>query len=86
MPTISSFHGVLIRMFWAEHPPPHFHAQHSDDEAVIDIASLNVVAGALPPRILRLTLRWAELHREELLENWSLCAKRQSPKAIIPLP
>jgi hypothetical protein len=26
MPTISEFFGILIRMYWDDHPPPHFHA------------------------------------------------------------
>jgi hypothetical protein len=26
MPKISVFYGIVIQMFWREHPPPHFHA------------------------------------------------------------
>jgi hypothetical protein len=26
MPTISTFYGILIQMFWRDHAPPHFHA------------------------------------------------------------
>lgn len=25
MPTISTFYGILIQMFWNDHAPPHFH-------------------------------------------------------------
>jgi hypothetical protein len=25
MPTISTFYGILIQMFWRDHAPPHFH-------------------------------------------------------------
>jgi len=28
MPTISTFFGVTIRMFFSDHPPPHFHAAY----------------------------------------------------------
>lgn len=28
MPTISMFLGIVIRMNWLEHNPPHFHAEY----------------------------------------------------------
>jgi hypothetical protein len=40
MPTISAFYGILIRMYWDEHGPPHFHALYADYEALIDIQKL----------------------------------------------
>jgi hypothetical protein len=30
MPTISSFFGLVIQMFWREHAPPHFHALYAE--------------------------------------------------------
>jgi hypothetical protein len=30
MPTISSFYGILIRMFYNDHEPPHFHALYGE--------------------------------------------------------
>lgn len=33
MPTISAFYGILARMYYNDHPPPHFHARYSDFEA-----------------------------------------------------
>jgi len=33
MPTISEFFGILIRMYWDDHPPPHFHALYAEHEA-----------------------------------------------------
>lgn len=26
MPELSRFYGIIIRMFYGDHPPPHFHA------------------------------------------------------------
>jgi len=86
MPTLSMFYGILVQMFWNDHAPPHFHALYAEDEAVIDIQTLGVIEGQLPRRALALVLEWAEEHRSELLENWELCAHRQSPKKIAPLP
>jgi hypothetical protein len=85
MPTISTFYGVVIRMFWADHAPPHFHASYAGREALIEIATLRVIRGSLPPRATALTLEWASLHRQALLEDWELCAKMQVPKKIPPL-
>lgn len=48
MPTISTFYGILIQIFWREHPPPHFHALYAEHEARIDIRTLEVIEGSLP--------------------------------------
>lgn len=65
--------------------PPHFHAIYAEDEASIDIRTLTVVRGAMPRRALAMILEWASLHREELLQDWDLCAKKQTPRKIPPL-
>ena len=85
MPTISSFYGILIRMYFNEHSPPHFHVKYAEFEATIDIQSLTLSDGKLPRRALNLTLDWAELHQNELLEAWELCQNKQPPNKISPL-
>ncbi|MDW7712497.1 MAG: DUF4160 domain-containing protein [Deferrisomatales bacterium] len=86
MPTISVFYGIVIQMFWNEHAPPHFHALYGEHEALIDIRGMEVLAGSLPRRALNLVLDWAELHQAELIEDWELCSRLQTPKPIQPLP
>lgn len=85
MSTISQFFGIVIQMFWREHSPPHFHALYGDDEALIDIRTLEVIAGSLPRRALGLTIEWAVEHRAELMEDWNLCQSKQMPRKIAPL-
>jgi hypothetical protein len=85
MPTISSFYGILIQMFWRDHGPPHFHALYAEHEALIDIRTLEVMQGGLPKRALALVLEWAFEHRGELMEDWDLCSQMQMPKKIAPL-
>ena len=63
MPTISVFYGILIQMFWRDHAPPHFHALYAEDEALIDISTLEMIQGSLPKRALALVLEWANEHR-----------------------
>ena len=58
MPTISVFYGILIQMFWRDHAPPHFHALYAEDEALIDISTLEMIQGSLPKRALALVLEW----------------------------
>ncbi len=85
MPTISTFFGIVIQMFWREHAPPHFHALYAEYEVEIDIRTLEILRGALPRRALALVLEWAAAHRKELMEDWELCQAKQLPKKIQPL-
>ena len=85
MPTISSFHGMLIQMFYRDHLPPHFHVKYGEFKAVIDIQKLAPLEGGLPRRALSLVLNWAKLHQSELRTNWQLCQALQSPNPIAPL-
>ncbi len=85
MPTIAYFYGIAIQMFWQDHAPPHFHALYGDDEVLISIRTLEVLEGKMPKRALALVLEWAQEHRNELLEDWNLCATNQHPKKIEPL-
>jgi len=85
MPTISIFYGIVIQMFWKEHPPPHFHALYAEYEVLINIQTLEVVKGFLPRRAMVMVLEWANEHRAELMEAWNKCAHMQPPKKIEPL-
>jgi hypothetical protein len=70
MPEISRFFGIVITMYADDHYPPHFHARHGDDRAMIDIATGDIIEGKMPGRALRLIQAWVEIHRNELLDNW----------------
>ncbi len=85
MPTISTFYGILIQMFWGDHSPPHFHALYAEYEVAIDIRTLEIIRGKMPRRALALVLEWAAEHRAELLEDWDLCHQNQELKMIPPL-
>ncbi len=43
MPTISTFYGLVILMFWDDHNPPHFHARYSDSQALVSISDLQII-------------------------------------------
>jgi Domain of unknown function (DUF4160) len=46
---------------------------------------MEVIAGKLPRRALALTVEWALEHRQELMEDWELCQRKQHPQKIQPL-
>ena len=71
IPEISRFFGIIIKMFFHDHVPPHFHAEFGEYRAMISIASGEVIEGAMPSRQLKLIQAWAILHEEELLDNFN---------------
>lgn len=85
MPEISRFFGIVIRMYYDEHNPPHFHARYGGEHAAIEIESLRVLEGGLPPRALGLVVEWAWEHRGELLANWEAARSNLPPAKIAPL-
>jgi hypothetical protein len=85
MPEISRFFGIIIAMFWDEHNPPHFHARYEQFKAAIDINSLKVLEGRLPPRVLGLVVEWASQHKKELMINWEKARDDKPLKKIEPL-
>ncbi|MCX5862284.1 MAG: DUF4160 domain-containing protein [Deltaproteobacteria bacterium] len=85
MPEISRFYGIIIAMYFEDHNPPHFHARYGKDGVVIEIRTLRVLEGQIPPRALGLVVEWASQHREELLRNWEYAGQTKPLGAIPPL-
>ena len=85
MPELCRFYGIVIRMYFDEHGPPHFHALYGGDEALVAIDSLTVLHGHLPPRALGLVVEWALRRQAELKEAWNLAKRLETPGRIAPL-
>jgi hypothetical protein len=85
MPEISRFFGIVIKMYFDDHLPPHFHAEYGDDEVLVNINTLATVAGTLPARALGLVTEWALLHRVELEQAWYRAKNLEQPGKIDPL-
>jgi hypothetical protein len=85
MPEICRFFGIVIKIFYDDHNPPHFHASYGNDRAVIDIQTLGLFAGTLPPRAQSLVVEWASLHRAELIACWERAQNMMPPGSIPPL-
>lgn len=85
MPRISEFYGIVIEVYFVDHPPPHVHARYSGDEALIVIETGEVFAGSLPGRALRLVRDWLDEHRGEVMANWDRASAGQSTEPVEPL-
>ena len=87
MPILSMFYGIIIRMYFRDdkqHRTPHIHAAYGDDEAVLSIIDGSVLTGSLPANKLRLVDAWIEIHREDLLADWSLAVQGEGIFKIDP--
>ena len=85
MPELSRFYGIVIQMYFGDHPPPHFHAIYGGSKAVVDIESLALIEGDLPPRARGLVIEWATIHQRELSEAFGKAAALEAPGKIPPL-
>lgn len=85
VPRLSELYGIAICMYSVDHPPPHFHAFYSGDEAVIAIEDGAVIAGSIPTTALHLVREWLELHRPELTATWDRASRPEPLVAIEPL-
>ena len=72
-------------MYFGDHLPPHFHAEYSGHEALIDFTRPAVYAGKLPRRATALVLEWAVLHHDELQTVWAQAQNLQPLDKIEPL-
>jgi hypothetical protein len=85
VPTISEFFRIVIRMYFSDHPPPHFHAYYGEAEAVYTIQTLEILDGGLLRRAHTLVLEWASASRVALMANWNQPRQSQSLSPISPL-
>jgi hypothetical protein len=85
MPIISTFFGIVIRMYYREHGVPHFHAEYQGQLATFTFDG-ELLAGTVQSRTaLRLVKEWSVVHRAELDANWSRVKAGQPLERIAPL-
>ena len=85
MPTISTFFGIMIRMYYEDHPPPHFHAEYQGQQGKFGFDGTMTVGSIRSRTALRLIREWAELHRPELEANWENAVAKLPLDRIAPL-
>ena len=86
MPEVSRFYGLVIKIFYDDHNPPHFHAEYGEYEALVNINTLAMMDGRLPARALGMVTEWGSLHQQELRTAWERAKRLLPPGQIEPLP
>jgi hypothetical protein len=70
MPEIARFYGIVIKLFFGDHPPPHFHAVYGEYVGLFSINTLEMLEGDLPSRARKLVVEWAQNNQGELKKMW----------------
>jgi hypothetical protein len=86
MPELSRFYGIVIKMYYNDHSPPHFHAEYGSQQMVVDANTLSIIGGRLPPRAMGLVMEWAAQHQAEVQRAWQQAHNKQPLDRIDPLP
>ena len=64
--------SVIVRVYPNDHLPPHFHIVSPDEEALIEIEMLAVLAGAIPKgKAGREAMKWATQNKAALVTEWN---------------
>ncbi len=82
------FYGIIISMYYfdnRQHKLPHIHVRYQDHEAVLSLPEGNVIDGDLPSGKMKLVQAWLELHKDDLIANWTLAINGEEVFKIDPL-
>ena len=85
MPIISTFFGIVIRMYYKEHAPPHFHAEYQGQQGTFDFSGQPLAGNVKSGTALRLIREWATAHRSQLEANWANMEAGRQLERIEPL-
>jgi len=85
MPVVSTFFGIVIRMYYREHGVPHFHAEYQGQRATFTFDSAVLAGWIRSSRARRLIREWALAHPIELAANWESARAGEPIEQIAPL-
>ena len=85
MPELCRFDGIRIYMNFGDHAPPHFHAEYAGVNVEIDIGSILMTNGKLPPRQYSRIRDWAIERHQDLIEAFERASRGEHPGKIEPL-
>ena len=70
MPVLTRLRNFIIRMFYKDHPPPHFHVTNNDRNGLFDLDNLEMFKGNLSQKEQKEIKNWAKDKQENLKEMW----------------
>ena len=79
------FFGIIIRMFYSEHNPPHFHAEYQGSEGIFNFDGEMLYGNIKSTTALKLIKQWSLLSKYELEENFVNIVKKTGINKIEPL-
>ena len=85
MPIISTFFGIVIRMYYREHEPAHFHAEYQGQHGKFSLDGRMLVGNIRSTTARRLIQEWATAHHGELVANWESTKSGRPLERIEPL-
>ena len=88
MPILAMFYGVVVYMYFYDtqkHNLPHFHIEYAEYTAVIAIETGDILDGNFPRNKMKLVQAWLEIHREEIMADWTLAVRGLPVQKIKPL-
>lgn len=72
-------------MFYKEHEPAHFHAEHAGQRAKFDFDGVILVGEIRSRQARKRILEWTQQHRAELEANWEKMKAGHPLESIEPL-
>ncbi len=85
MPVVSTFFGIVVRMFYREHGVAHFHGEYQGQQATFTLDG-ELLAGEIASRTARRLIKeWAMAHQSELQANWNRLREGEALERIAPL-
>jgi hypothetical protein len=85
VPIISTFFGIIVRMYFQEHEPAHFHVEYQGQVASVDFTG-HIIRGQIRSATARrLVAEWAAIHRVQLEQNWANMKVGRPLEKIEPL-
>lgn len=82
------FYGIIVSLYYFDnnqHNTPHIHVKYQENEVVVNIMTSEIIKGTIPANKLKLVSAWMEIHRDELIADWSLAIQGEEVFKIDPL-
>lgn len=85
MPVISKFYGIIVRLLQLPGRRLAIYANYGEQEIVMDAATLRVISGNAPERVVDMVIEWAQQHHTELMQATEMGNMSRKPINIAPL-
>jgi hypothetical protein len=85
MPVISKFYGIIVRLMKFPNRRVAIYANYGNHEVVMDAATLKIISGSAPARVVDMVCEWARQHHGELMNALERAVTGGRPVSIAPL-